>query len=417
MPEIKDALQDFNPWWKEEFRIAFKEREIYQKIQKFLNLRQIVAFTGLRRVGKTTLMHKIAEDMINKGIDAKNIIFFSFDEFKGIEIKNIIREYEKLMEMDIKESKRILLLDEIQKLDNWENQLKTIYDTSGKNIKIIISGSESLFIKKKSRETLAGRIFEFKIEPLSFKEFLLFKEVNFKPVSLYERELAAQLEEYIGTLGFPELVGIRDAEVIKKYVKESIIEKVIYRDMQNLFKISDVSVLHSLLNIFLEEPGALIELHELAAELGITRQTLSTYLSYLEQSFLVKKLYNYSRNRRKAERKLKKYYPTIISPSLLFKEDELSKSKVFEWMLVMRLNAEFFWRDPYKNEVDVVLVNEGVLPIEIKYGKIETRGLLAFMNKFKVSEGYIISKNKEGHYKNNGCKISIIPAYKFLSTY
>jgi hypothetical protein len=75
----------------------------------------------------------------------------------------------------------------------------------------------------------------------------------------------------------------------------------------------------------LEEPGQLVEVLELAGELKVSRQTLSNYLSYLEQSFLVRKLYNYLTGRRKVERKLKRYYPTIISVDLLFREDDLSK--------------------------------------------------------------------------------------------
>ena len=158
------------------------------------------------------------------------------------------------------------------------------------------------------------------------------------------------------TQGFPELVGIKDKGVIKKYIRESIVEKVIYRDMPKLFKIKDITIIESLLNILMEEPGQLIELSDLAKELKISRQTLSNYLRYLEEAFLLRKLYNFSRSRRKVERKLKKYYPTIVSVDLLFREDELSKSKVLEWFLVNQLKAEFFWRDPYKNEVELILV-------------------------------------------------------------
>src|SRR3989338_7813996 len=127
MPEIKEALRDFNPWWKGGFKVTFKEREIYSQIQKYLQLPQIIAFTGLRRIGKTTLMLKIVEDSIKNGIDARNIVYFSFDEFKGAEIRKIIAEYESLMERDFNKGKCLLLLDEIQKLNNWENQLKGVY--------------------------------------------------------------------------------------------------------------------------------------------------------------------------------------------------------------------------------------------------------------------------------------------------
>ena len=164
----------------------------------------------------------------------------------------------------------------------------------------------------------------------------------------------------------------------------------------------------------MENPGQIVELSELGKELQITRQTLSNYIRYLEESFLIRKLYNYSGNRRKIERKLKKYYPTILSPNLLFKEDNYSKSKAFEGVIVNQLNAEYFWRDPYKNEVDVVMADQKPEPIEIKYGKIETKGLLKFMEKFNVNKGYIVSLDQERKLEIGGKKIMIVPAYKFL---
>lgn len=408
MAQIKEVLQDMNPWWKKEFTLEFKERELHKKIEKYLPLRQIITFTGLRRVGKTTLMLKIVEDEIKKGFNARNILFFSFDDFRGIGIDELIKAYGELLEKDIKEGKYLLLLDEIQKLDNWEDKIKRIYDTF-KNIKIILSGSESLFIRKKSKSVLAGRIFEFKVETLTFKEFLSFKGVNPKPIGLYEKELKKLFKEFIFTLGFPELVDIKDKEIIKKYVKESIIEKVIYTDIPRVFKIKNISILESLYNIFLEEPGQIIELSKLAGELNISRQSLSNYLKYLEDSFLIRKMYNYSKNKRKIERKLKKYYPTLISPDLLFNEDNLAKSKVFEWIIVTQLKAEYFWRDSYKNEVDIV-IND--IPIEIKYGKISTGGIEAFIKKFKADKGYIISLEEDKSI--DGKRIQVIPAFKFL---
>jgi len=414
MTKIRENLVESNKWWKTSFTSEYKEREVYKEILKYLKLPQIIAFTGLRRVGKTTLMYKIIQDHINKGFNPKNILYFSFDEYRETDIREILNEYEKIVEKNLESEKYLVLLDEIQKLVNWEEKLKRIYDLYGKNIKIIITGSESLFIKKKSKETLAGRIFEFKIEPLTFKEYLRFKGKKYKNVTLYEKELARLYEEYNISQGFPELVDITDKEIIKKYIKESIIEKVIYRDIASLFKIKDISTLESLLNIFMESPGQIVELSELGKELQISRQTLSNYIRYLEESFLIRKLYNYSKNQRKVERKLKKYYPTIISPNLIFKDDVYSKSKAFEANLVNQLKAEYFYRDPYKNEVDVIVDRNRLIPVEIKYGKIETKGLLSFMKKFNVKEGIILSYNQEKRIKHENKIIKVIPAFKFL---
>lgn len=414
MTKISDLMVDLNPWWKEDFSLSYYEREIYGQLSKFMPMPQVIALTGLRRVGKTTLMRKMVKDAIDDGFPPMNILFFSFDEFRNTDIRDVLREYERIVEMDIGKGKYLLLLDEIQKLDDWEDGLKSIYDIYKDRIKIIISGSESLFIRKKSKETLQGRIFDFRVEKLSFHEFLNFKQVNYQPVGVYEKELSLLFEEFMRTQGFPELVGITDKDIIKKYVHESIVGRIIFKDIPTIFNIKEISVLESLFRILFEEPGQMLDLADLAIELKVSRATVSNYLKYLEESFLVQKLYNYSPNRRKQERKLKKYYPAVISVDLSFKDDSLYRSRVFEWLTVTQSRAEFFWRDTYKNEVDMVLGEETAKPVEIKYGKLNFKGLLAFMRKFKIDRGEIISRREEMEKDFDGKSIRVIPAYKYF---
>ncbi|MBI5035919.1 ATP-binding protein [Candidatus Micrarchaeota archaeon] len=364
MATIKDALVDFNPWWKEDFGLDFHRRDVYGRVQRFMPMRQMLVFTGLRRTGKSTILLKAAQDAIRGGMDPKNIIFFSFDEFRDVEIRAILREYEELFGKNLRNGRYLLLLDELQKLPGWDNQLKTIYDVF-RNIKIMVSGSESLFLRRKSKETLAGRMFEFTVEPLSFKEFLSFKGADFEPHALYEKELSRLFDEFTRSQGLPELVGVSDKEVIRKYVRESIVEKVLYTDLPQLVPVKDAGVLASLVNLFMEQPGELVQLVELSKELGVSRQTLSDYLAYLEQSFLVKKLYNFSNNRRKMEQKLKKYYPALVSPALAFKEDDFSRSRVF-------------------------------------------------MKRFNAPKGCIISRRLEEKRRVNGKAVEVVPAFKYF---
>lgn len=414
MASIREVLIELNPWWKEPPRLDYKEREVYAEVQRFMRRPQIVALTGLRRVGKTTLMLKLAEDAMAKGLDPRDIVYFSFDEFKHADIRAVLKEYEAVLGRELGKRKNLILLDEIQKLEGWEDQLKAIYDARRGHVKVVISGSESLFIRTKSRETLAGRIFEFKVEPLSFREYLAFKDVSYEPIGLHGKELARLFDEFTRTLGFPELVGERDKAVIRKYVRESIVDRIVYRDLPGVLKIRDIALMEQLLGIIMEEPGQIIEVSALSRELGASRQTVSTYLSHLEKSFLVRKLYNYSTGRRKVERKLKKYYPTVVSVDLLFREDDQARSRVFEWLVVNQLKAEYFWRDPYKNEVDIVLVNGKPVPIEVKFGNVDSSGLLAFMRKFKVDKGHIIHPDRDESHTHDGKTISIVPAYRFL---
>ncbi len=414
MPQIKDVLLESNPWWSAPFKVDYKEREIYSEINRYMNMPHIIALTGLRRVGKTTLMYKMIEDAIGNGVPPRDIIYFSFEEFRNVEIRDILSEYERISGGGLKERKRLLLFDEIQKLDGWEDQLKRIYDLNYGKVKIIISGSESLFIRKRSKESLGGRIFEFKVDTLSFKEFLIFRNFSYDNLIIYSKELLRLFNKFILTLGFPELMDVEEKEKIRKYVRENVIEKVIYSDIPKLFELDSPSTLESMLNIIMDEPGQVINIQEIAKELQVSRRTASKYLSYLEWSFLSIKLYNFSRSRRKTERKLKKYYPALIAPEILFKDDRFYRSQVFEWLMVKLFGAEFFWRDAYKNEVDMVLGKKVAIPVEVKYGKIDVHGLLSFMSKFNVDRGYVLSYADEQIIRSGRRIIKVVPAFKAL---
>lgn len=402
--KIFEALERSNPWWKGEFELDYKPRIIYEEIKKFMKNRQIISLTGLRRTGKTTILLKIVKDsIINYG--KEKVIYFSFDDFRDTKLKDVIDVYFELMKKDSSES-FLFLFDEIQKVPGWEEQLKRIYDEN-KKFKFIISGSESLFIRKGTRESLAGRMFEFQIKTLCLKEFLNFKEKKFDNLVLYKKEILSEFRNFLDCNGFPEIIN-ENKEVIRKYIKENVVEKIIYRDIPQIVPIENPEILSQMFNIIAKEPGQMIQMDKIAKELGISRQTASNYLDYLEKSFLIRKLYNFSKNARKTQTRLKKYYPVILFPEEI--ENREIFGSVFETFAVNELNAEFFWRDTYKNEVDIILKNKEIIPIEIKVSNIETKPLNLFINKFNLKKGIILTYDKEDTINN----IDVIPFYKYI---
>lgn len=400
-------MEDTNIWWTKELPSSeYKDRELYQEIKRFMKTRQIVAITGLRRVGKTTMMFKIIKEYLDNGFSKHNIFYFSFDDYSSIRIKEVIDIYRKMHDKDLRAENYLFVFDEIQKIRNWEEQLKVVYDLYPK-IKFLISGSESLFIRRKSRESLAGRIFEFKLNPLSFKEYLDFKNKKYDNLFIYREEILKEFNNFLMCNGFPELIEA-EPEVIKKYIREGVIDKILYHDMSEVFEVKNLIIIRKIFDIIYNNPGQIIELQQFASEVGITRHLLSEYLEYLEESFLIKKLYNYSRNARKTQRRLKKYYPTLINP-LLIKDDF---PKVFEQAIVIHTNTDYFWRDAYKNEVDIIKT-EPLTAIEVKSGEVKERdleGLKKFIEKFKPKKAVIISYETEREIKS----IKIIPAWKWM---
>ena len=404
---VKEYIERANRWWSKSHNIPqYKDRKIYNEIEKFMKTRQIIAITGLRGVGKTTFMKKAIKDNLGNKFPEKNIFYFSFDEFSDIRLIDLIKLYEKIMGKKIEKEKFLIFFDEIQKVKNWSEQLKAMYDLYP-NIKVIISGSESLFIRKKSRESLAGRIYEFRITPLSFKEYLEFKEIKIDNLWLQRETITREFKAYLLNNGFPEVLH-ENEEITQKYIREGILDKILYRDLSEVFEVKNVPLIKSLFEIIYNNPGQMIELQELAGELNASRQMISEYMGYLEDSFLIKKLYNYSRNARKTQRKLKKYYATLINPLLIKTEF----SKIFEQAMVIQLNADFFWRDSYKNEVDIIKMDP-LTAIEIKSGEIKERdfsSLQAFIKKFNPEKAMVLSYDKSKKID----KVNILPFYEYL---
>lgn len=409
-------LKDINPWWKtgkieKDYEVLHK-RDLINEIVPYIKEKQIIAINGLRRTGKTVIMYHIIDSLLKK-YPKENIFYYNFDIFND-KIENILNSYMELLDVDIKKEKIFVFFDEIQKHKNWENELKILYDTY-KNIKFFISGSSNLFIEKKTKESLGGRVFSFVLEPLTFKEYLRLRDIEInKKNFLSEEELKKSLKHYLKTGGFPELLDMTDNMKIKRYVKELIIDRVIYIDIPSVFKIEEPELLAKILSIISANPGMLLDYESLANDLSRNRKTISNYVFYLEKAFLIKKLYNYSKNLLTNEKKLKKIYPSSTTFAFLFDGDE---GKIIENVVLMNDEFRFFSR-VNKEEVDFIKVNKSVVPVEIKYRKNikkkEVKNLVKFIKKNKLKEGIVVTEDKEGEEKFESIKIKYIPLWKWL---
>ncbi|MFH1286043.1 MAG: ATP-binding protein [Candidatus Micrarchaeota archaeon] len=409
--KIRRMLVEFNPFWKTAPKSDYKERQVYLQIKRLINEPQIVSLCGLRRTGKTMLLQKIISDLLIKH-PADSILYFSFDDFQGLELLDVIQAFREIHGKDPK----FLMFDEVQKLPNWAEKVKVLYDT--KKYKIFVSGSESLFLRHGSRESLAGRIYEFEIKKLSFAEYLNFagKAEMAKKPKLYEVELKKELENYLLTAGFPEMIGKENKALITQYIRTAIVEKIVFIDMPKIYPIENPSQLLSILEILMDNPGMTVDFASFSQELGISRQTLSKYFEYLEMAHLIVKLHNFSRNRSTSEKRLRKFYPTFLSSAMSLDKGEEHLGKLIETLCVVATDANFFWRDQYKNEVDIVLQKEQcLLPIEVKYRNEPERnmGLEKFCRKYNCEKAIVVTKD-EGKHAKGVAGVQWMPVHEFL---
>ncbi|MCK4730516.1 MAG: AAA family ATPase, partial [Candidatus Aenigmarchaeota archaeon] len=233
--ELTD-LDRFNPWWKtgkvKEDLLKDYKRKLYPKISEYVDKKQILLIQGLRRVGKTVIMFQLIQNQLKK-TKPDNILYFSFDEV-AYDLKDVLKIYQEMIlgkTFEKTKDKIYLFLDEIQKVDDWENKLKVFYDLYP-NLKIFISGSSSINLRKNSRESLAGRLFSFTLHPLEFDEFLELNGMDIKKIrakpELWKRDILPMFYRYIKFGGFPELATEKNENFARDYILNSVIEKIIY---------------------------------------------------------------------------------------------------------------------------------------------------------------------------------------------
>lgn len=416
-----EELEKFNPWWKtgkvKTGWLKEYKRTSYFEIEKYVEKRQMLLVWGLRRVGKTTLLYQIISEILTKSDNSRKVFYFSFDEI-AFDLKEVLEGYQKfILNKTFEETKEriYVFLDEIQKVDDWEDKLKTYYDLYP-NVKFFVSGSASVTLRKRSKESLAGRILDFLIKPLSFGEFL---EMNGKDLSkikespdLWKREVLPLFYRYIKYGMFPELAAEEDGEFARKYILNNVIDRIIYKDLPEEFEIKDVKLLKTIVYILGRNPGMIVNYKKIAKDLGRDQRTIANYFEYLEFGLLVKFVFNYRGSPVASMRKLKKVYFSTPNIVFAFNEDfEHILPAVLENLVASEAGAGFFYRNG--SEVDFVIQKDGKLDvIEVKKTEKDVKQILKFREKFKgkLRKAVIVDMEKEGQVE----EMAIIPAWKFV---
>lgn len=417
---MRDVLLLLNEWWdtgevSPEKAKPYKRR-IYKVVRDtFLNYRQIIVLTGLRRVGKTTIIYQLVDELLRRGVDKRRILYFSFDE-KVEGILNILGEYSKITKIDWRRERVYLFLDEIHKLEGWSSKLKILYD-SLPNVKILVTGSASLMVEREAKRNLAGRHFPVELKPLSLREFAeLYYQRRIEDFNIYMPKLRAIFEDYIRR-PFPEIVRWDDRAKVNMYIRELVVEKMEKSDIPTIFKRINIHLLSTLTEIFMRDVGAILNITSLARDLGVHKLTLARHIEYLKYGKLIRTVENYRPSTRATSRKNRKVYPYHIALSYCF-YPELTRGQILESLTATALDLDKYWRKNSR-EIDFIKTNRETTPIKVKAGKTvgrkDVKNLLKFMEKYKVGRGVIIY-NGDTHQriKIDEKEIELKPILKIL---
>lgn len=311
--QVIKVLRQYNPWWrtpsvikeesKPQKRLAYYEAI---KMLKHKSIRRFIVLSGVRRVGKTTIMYQIVDNLIDEGINPKNILYATFDNpiLKLINVENVLAIYESLYPI---EGTRYIFFDEIQYTDDWELWMKVIYD-SRRDIRLVATGSASPVLERGSSDSGTGRWNVLKIPTMSFYEYCRLLELDGPqlPENLRLSELAMMDNAELGDLmsrftylqnhfnrylmigGFPELVLSDDDVYAQRMLREDVVDKVIKRDVLTLFHIRSPLLMEKLFLYLCMNSTEIFHATTAAKELENTSvATIDSYIEALEMSNLI----------------------------------------------------------------------------------------------------------------------------------
>ncbi len=380
----------------------------------------IVAVDGLRRVGKTTVLKQVLNKILDKGF--RKVYFFSFDR-RNHQTPEMLEQVLKIF--TDKNPDPVICLDEIGKIDDWAGVLKKYYDRN--QAAFLISGSAAISVKK-GKESLAGRMLNYTLSPMGFDEYLELKNVKTEKLvlNLNKPECITQyknyLEDFLIKGSYPELNSIDDREIINKYIKNSTLEKMIFEDIPDIFKISHKSKLMNIFEYISNYSGDFVQEKSIAGLVGLNEPSTSYYIKYLEESHIIRRIFTEA-NFAKRIRKTKKVYVASASvyynTTANFSIGKLNETAIFD---KLRSFMPLTYRDDQKREVDFIIRNpKGNIAIEVKssdsLSQSDLNNLVYYLTHTNSkATGILIYNGQYDVTEIKGQKIYIVPLSTFLAS-
>lgn len=405
------------------------QRDIENKILKWIPDREIIAIRGPRQSGKTTMLELIKKKLISKGIELNHIHYFSFED---INLRLKFQENpKKFIEFYLSENKKnYFLLDEVQYIADCGQKLKLIFD-SFEDIKIMITGSSSFDLTQLGK-FLVGRVIFFNLYPFNFNEFLRangkryeklydniridLEKFNHKKVQKtpFLDELNELLHEYLRFGSYPRVVLEKNREKKKELLKNIFIT-YIEKDIVGLYGIKYRDNVVKLLKSISSMLGGVVKYETLAESSGLKYHQIRELMPLLEDSFVISLVKPFHKNLLNELRKNPKIYFVDygLRNYLIENFDRIKFDNLYENFVYNELRENFnikYWRTTAKTEVDFVLEKKNnIFPIEVKTKPKIRKSFRSFISHYKPKKAFILNLNSIDKKNINGCEVNVFP--------
>ncbi len=378
-----------------------KKRLLYHQLIKHINHKNALLITGMRQVGKTTLIHQIFNE-----IDEPKL-WFDLDnplDQKIFEDEDYGVIYKRLIDMGKGSGKLSVFIDEIQNFPEITKVIKYLIDHH--HVKFYLTGSSNFYLKNLFPESLSGRKFLYELPPLSFQEYLYFRDIiSLKQVQGFTLENAikqssifthktriAEYDDFLNFGGFPEVVMTQDKDT-KIMVLKNIFASFFEKDIKILSDYTDIRELRDMILLLVPRVGSMLDVTRLSSELSVDRVKIYRFLEFLQGTFFIRLLPRFSHGIDRAVAGGKKVYFT--DTGLLNVIGKVNEAQVFENAVINQLSGYdkvSFYNKRNTAEIDAVLNKHTAFEIKLTGTRQDLTKLSALSSDLDISQAFVISK-------------------------
>ena len=408
--------------------IIFDQHEIIKnfninKREYNFDLNANYVLVGLRRAGKSTLLYKIVQDLIEQGIEWNQIIYINFEDERLTDFT--IQDFNDilLVQSELSNKKGYFFFDEIQNIDGWEKFARRLADSKEH---IFITGSNAKMLSSEIEKTLGGRFLSKYISPYNFREFLTAKQQDFSESSILSTKSSGKIirnfTEYFYFGGFPETVNFMEK---REYVS-SIYQKILLGDIATRNNIRNLTGLKILIKKIAETTKDEIsysKLHNILKSIGIqiSKDVIIDYVKYAHQAYLIFSVKNYFSKFVEKETTPKYYFNDNGLLNLFLNKEE---TRLLENLVAINLwnnyKGNVYYLKTQNLDVDFFIEETGTA-IQVAYSITnisddrETKSLVEAAKTLKEAKEFVIITYEEEKELNiDGVKIQVIPVWKWL---
>jgi uncharacterized protein len=407
-------LEQFQSFWSRDTGI---ERAQLAELERAAPLPHAVIISGLRRVGKSTLLAQLAHRL---GEDKLYYVNFEDERFLGFEADDANDLYGFLVELF--GERRIFVVDEIQNVPGWEHFVRRFMELG---LKFYITGSNASLLSRELGSRLTGRYVPVELFPFSFAEFLRFRGyaiADLTRLTTVDRaHLQSHLGEYIRLGGIPEPLKYPELPLGR-----TLYDDVLYRDIATRYRIEEVRALKELAFYLMSNPAGLVSYNKLKQQLRLgSVNTVKNYIEYLENSWLIftTNVYDFSVKRQQVAPKKVYAIDTGLANAVGFafspNTGQLLENLVF--LALRRRTQEIYYNtSPARLEVDFYLPETRQL-IQVSQNlaqpatrEREVRALTDALRGLGLSRGLILADANAEPIEEKGLTIEIRSVAEWL---